>query len=153
MRVLISLILLVGLLLVTGQVLAQDGGVLVPNLPTDGVEEMALRLFTLIVDATYLPFAAGFVALLTAITKRFSPTDANVIALLWTVIVWAGYVAAQRAGYALQFETMTEAMTTLGSVVLGVTITPVVAGRLYSFARENNVAVVGYSRPTAEIKN
>jgi hypothetical protein len=123
--------------------------------PGDQYETLAANLFALIYNATYLPFAAGMVTLLTALSKRVKAlgnVQSNVLALFWTVIVWALWTGANEIGYGALFESVTSTLTTLGVAVLGVTGTAIASGKLYQVSAAQNVALVGYSRPVVEKK-
>lgn len=114
------------------------------------IELISDNLFSLLYNATYLPFAAGLVTVLVSLSKRISylsRVSSPVMVMFWTVMLWAVWVAANESGYGSQFENMVGALTSIGSVVLGVSVTPMVAGRLYDAARRDGVAVVGYQRP------
>jgi hypothetical protein len=122
----------------------------------DPYETLAENLFSLVYNATYLPFAAGMVTLLTALSKRLralNDVQANVLALFWTVIVWALWTGANQIGYGALFESMTSTLTTLGVAVLGVTGTAIASGKLYRVSAAQNVALVGYQRPVSEKKD
>jgi hypothetical protein len=115
---------------------------------SEQLETLGYSLFKLLWNMAYLPFAAPMVTVLTALSKRLplklsSPTWV----FIWTIILWIAYLAATQIGYANQFESAITSFATLGAVLLGITFTPALAGNLYSFANDKNVAVIGYSRP------
>lgn len=117
------------------------------------IEMMADNLFSLLYNATYLPFAAGLVTILVSLSKRvsyLSGVSSPALVMFWTVMVWALWVGAVERGYGAQFETMVQSITTIASTLLGVSVTPLVAGRLYEVARTQGVALVGYQRGYAE---
>lgn len=146
----LSMVLFVlGLLLILAvPVAAQD--VQIPAVSfADPHETLAENLFALIYNATYLPFAAGMVTLLTALSKRanfLQHVQSNVLALFWTVILWALWTGANQIGYGSQFESITSSLTTIGVAVLGVTGTAIASGTLYRVSAAQNVAIVGYQR-------
>lgn len=146
----ILLMVIISLLLMAAPatVLAQDTAIVLPNgaLPLDVFFE---SLLLLIYDATYLPFAAGMVVILTALAKRIPfmrPINGNLIALWFTVILWVLWLGATEIGYGGQFESLIAGLTTLGSAALGITVTPIAASRVYGAARSNEVAIIGHSR-------
>jgi len=112
----------------------------------DSVYIFAENLFTLIADATYLPFAMGFVLILTAIFKRFITVDANVLVLLFTVIIWVLWLVAKQWGYGNQFESIIQGLTVMLSAIGGMILTPMGSQWLYEQSRERNVALFGYQR-------
>ena len=132
-------------------VLAQEGGttIVIPNAsaPLGLVLESIIRL---VYDATYLPFAAGMVMVLTALSKRapfLRQAASSVLSLWWTVILWAIWIGATEAGFGGQFESVLTVMTTIGAAALGITVTPMLASKVYSQANTRGVAVLGYKRP------
>lgn len=148
MKLLQIVMLCVVVLLVAVPVAAQD--VQIPAVSyADPYETLAENLFALIYNATYLPFAAGMVTLLTALSKRVSflqDTQSNALALFWTVVLWALWTGANQIGYGSQFESITSSLTTIGIAVLGVTGTAIASGKLYRVSAAQNVAIVGYQR-------
>lgn len=101
-------------------------------------------------NAVYLPFAAGMVVILVALTKRLPVINrihAAVLSLWWTAILWLLYTGATQLGFGGQFETVVQLLTTLGAAALGITFTPMLASQVYSRANKQGVAVLGYKRP------
>lgn len=148
-RMIVLMVIISLLLLAAPGATAQDGpAIVLPNgaLPLDVFFE---SLLLLIYDATYLPFAAGMVVILTALAKRIPfmrRINGNLIALWFTVILWVLWLGATEIGYGGQFESLITGLTTLGSAALGITVTPIAAGRVYGAARANQVAIIGHSR-------
>lgn len=118
------------------------------------VQNMADNLFSLLYNATYLPFAAGLVTILVSLSKRVSylqSVSSPALVMFWTVMLWVLWTAANEIGYGSQFESVVGALTSLGGMVLGIAVTPMVAGRIYSEAKTQGVSVIGYQRAPVEV--
>ncbi|MDQ7034332.1 MAG: hypothetical protein Q9P01_05705 [Anaerolineae bacterium] len=127
---------------------AQDTTIVVPN-GAPPVETIAESLIRLIYNATFLPFAAGMVTVATAFTKRIGflkRTSSSILSLWWTVLLWAIWIIATQAGFGGQFENLITGLTTIGAAMLGITLTPMAAGKIYQSAKSQNVAIIGHSR-------
>jgi hypothetical protein len=130
---------------------AQDTGTTIIAVPngTPSLETIFESLVKLIYNATFLPFAAGMVVVATAFTKRIpflKSVSSSVLSLWWTVLLWAIWIIATQAGFGGQFESLISGLTTIGAAMLGITITPMVAGKIYQSANAQNVAIIGHSR-------
>lgn len=144
--------LVVLLLVVIAPAFAQETTIVLPA-GTPPVETIAESLVRLIYNATYLPFAAGMVVVATAFSKRIAflkSVSSSVMSLWWTVLLWAIWVIATQAGFGGQFETLIAGLTTIGSMMLGITLTPIAAGKLYQSAKAQDVAIIGRSRPVLQ---
>lgn len=118
-------------------------------LETDELESTANQFFTLISNATYLPFAAGFVLLVVSLLKRapfIGNTNTNVLRLFVSVLVWAAYIYAKENGGAAQFESTISGLTTIGGAFLSVIATEVSSAKLYDVAQANKIAVLGHAK-------
>ena len=148
-------ILIAVLLMLPLVVLAQEDipTIVVPNISAPlGV--MLDSIIRLVYDATYLPFAAGMVMVLTALSKRIPllrRAASSVLSLWWTIVLWAFWIGATEAGFGGQFESVLTIMTTIGAAALGITVTPMLASKVYSQANTRGVAVLGYSRPSQPV--
>lgn len=119
------------------------------NLDNSDVQDLANNLFSLISQATYLPFAAPLVVLLVGLFKRIpflANTSAPALSLFFSVLVWAGFIFARDAGFATEFQTSVESLTKMGEMVLGFIFVPAVSTTLYNYANKQNVAILGHSR-------
>ena len=154
-RNLIQLTILFAILLLLPVVaFAQESGgttVVIPN-GSASLETVLASVIRLVYDATYLPFAAGMVMVLTALSKRapfLRGVTSSVLSLWWTVILWTFWIGATEVGFGGQFESLIAMMTTIGAAALGITATPMLASKVYAQANASGVAVLGYSRPPA----
>lgn len=129
-------------------------GIEVPAIPVatgDQAQTLADNLFSLLYNATYLPFAAGLVTILVSLSKRIiylSGVSSPALVMFWTVILWVLWTAANELGYGSVFESLITMLTSIGSAVLGIAVTPMIAGRIYSEAKAQGVSVIGYQRAT-----
>ncbi len=101
-------------------------------------------------DLVYLPFASSLVFLLTAIVKPipyFSGIKVQHISLFFSLLIWLTYIVSQRAGLGLQFESILPLMATAGSAILGITLTPIVAGQIQE--RAKGKMALAFSRSTS----
>lgn len=118
-------------------------------LETNELESTANQFFTLLSNATYLPFASGFVLLVIALLKRapiIGNANTNVLRLFVSVLVWAAYIYAKESGGAEQFQSTISGLTTIGGAFLGVLATEGGSSKLFDLAKSNNVAVLGHSK-------
>jgi hypothetical protein len=121
-------------------------------LETNELDSTANQFFTLISNATYLPFASGFVLLVIALLKRapyIGNTNTNVLRLFVSVLVWAAYIYAKESGGAAQFESTISGLTTIGGAFLGVLATEGGSSKLFEMAKNNKVAILGHSKSPA----
>jgi hypothetical protein len=163
-RLIFSLILVLLLAFVAFPLLAQEpteeateeapapvvviGDLVVDPVVSDQLETVGTNLFKLLWNAAYLPFAVPMVAVLVALSKRvFTGVSSPTLVIVWTVIIWLLFLAATQLGYENQFETAITSLATLGATFLGITLTPALAGVMYDYAKANEVAIIGYSRP------
>lgn len=122
-----------------------------PAILPDG-ESLAQNLFIAIWNAVYLPWAAGFVLLLTALCKRIPVNvSAPTWVFVWTVVVWAGWVIANQIGYGGFFENIIRGLVTIGSAIVFGAATPLAAGWGYGKVTSQNavgrpVAIIGYKK-------
>lgn len=108
-------------------------------------------LIKLLNDVTFIALAAPLVVALTAIFKRFIPTNisAPTIAIAMQVLVWVVWVLAKHFGYEAQFGTWVEAFTTILSAVVGLTGSAFVAQRVYTSAKKQEVPLLGSTKRPA----
>ncbi len=142
------LILIVLLLVFPAVTLLAQGDSVTVTVPQGASPDVIFEaLFKLLYNATYLPFAAGMVTVLTALSKRlFDDISSSAQAFFWTVILWALWTAATELGYGAQFESLIDGLTTIGAAALGIPLSTLAAGRLYEAAKAGQVAVIGHSR-------
>lgn len=143
------LTLIVLLLLVPAvPLLAQNSDSVTVTVPQGASPDVIFEaLYKLLYNATYLPFAAGMVTVLTALSKRlFDDISSSAQAFFWTVILWVLWTGATELGYGAQFESVIDGLTTIGAAALGIPLSNLAAGRLYEAAKTGNVAVIGHSR-------
>lgn len=130
--------------------LAQDVPVSQPTLTGAQAElEAALTaLLELVSSVTYLPLAAGFVVVATALLKKVMPKEisAGAIALTLQVLVWAAFVVAKQAGYEGQFTSGLQALTTILGALAGLVGSSYVATKVYNKSVEANVPLIGQQR-------
>jgi hypothetical protein len=124
------------------------GDLVVDPVVSDQLETVGTNLFKLLWNAAYLPFAVPMVAVLVALSKRvFTGVSSPTLVIFWTVVIWLLFLLATQFGYENQFETAITSLATLGATFLGITLTPALAGVMYDYAKANEVAIIGYSRP------
>lgn len=117
-------------------------------------EAVFTNLVKLLWNAAFLPFAAPMALVMTSLSKRvLTKVSSPAQVFFWTVVLWLLYLGATQFGYANQFESLVGTLATLGATVFGITLTPAAAGALHSYAKKNNVAILGYSRPVLEAVN
>ena len=144
-KTLFNIFLVLFVLFLTAPVFAQDGAIVMAN-GTPPIDSIAENLVRLIYDATYLPFAAGMVVVATAFSKQIpllNRAESSVHSLLWTVVLWSAWVGANQIGYGGQFESVITGLTTIGAAMLGITLTPMAAGKVYDTAKAQKVALLG----------
>lgn len=82
--------------------------------------ENIIRLFT---DITVIPFAVGFVVVVTQIFKNVFKLEGNRAALVSLVVqalVWVAYTVAKAYGYDGQFEATIQGLQTILTTIFGV---------------------------------
>lgn len=109
-------------------------------------------LVKLIVDATYLPFAIGFVVAATALVKNLpfvrDHFTGGVIAITFQVIIWVVWEVAKRAGVDFaQFQSALDALTTILSGIAGLVAASYGAHVVYTKAAACSVPLIG--KPSA----
>ena len=144
-RNLIILVALFALLAFAAPVFAQDTGAAITT--PGGAEALLQAWFQLAVkavtDVTFLPFAAGFVLVATALTKKYVPLNPGLIALAWQVAAWAGFVLALHFGYGDQFSGVVNALTTILGAVAGLAGSTYLATKGYDKAADANAPLIG----------
>lgn len=110
--------------------------------------EMLIKLIT---DATYLPFAIGFVVAATALVKNLPVIRQNVsagaIAIAFQVLVWAAWILAKKAGVeGVQFENAIDALTTILSGIAGLVAASYGAQVVYKKAAKREVPLIGAAK-------
>jgi hypothetical protein len=154
-RVSLFMLFIVALLWLIAPALAQDSSPAIIVLPegTPSFEVAAEGIIAIVYTVISQPFLAPLVVLLVAVSKRaaflkrFSDQSLNFV---WSAILFGAWVFATKLGIAAQFETgiaaLTALLTTVGTYVLGLTLTSVSSSKFYQQAKAQGVAVLGYSR-------
>jgi hypothetical protein len=150
-KITMLMLFIVALLWIVVPTLAQQSQtVIVMPEGTPPVATILENIVLLVYNATYLPFAAGMVLVATAFSKRIpflKSVSSSVLSLWWTVLLWAIWIVATQAGFGGLFENLLTGLTTIGAAMLGITLTPMAAGKLYETANAQRVAIIGYKRP------
>jgi small-conductance mechanosensitive channel len=114
----------------------------------DRIGVFAEILFRLIYNLAYLPVAAPLVQALVQLSKRFTSEKINpkLLSLLFTVLVFGIWVAANEIGYGGQFESVLAGLGTIGISLLGITLSTAGSGKIYDFAKAQKIPMLGYAR-------
>lgn len=112
------------------------------------IQVFAEMFFRLIYNLVYLPIAAPLVHILVQLTKRFASDtiSAPLLNFIFTVAMFAIWIAANEIGYGGQFESVLAGLTTIGAGVLGVTLSTSASSQLFNFSKGQKLPVLGYSR-------
>ena len=112
--------------------------------PEQGVLQAALELLIkALANVTFLPIAAGFVVVATAILKKFVPINPAYIALALQVLAWVAWVLALHLGYGDQFEGWITALTTILTALAGLAGSTFAAEKLYAASVRAEVPLIG----------
>lgn len=110
------------------------------------------NIMRLVTDITFIPFAVGFVVVVTQIIKAFTKWEGNraaLVALVVQAVVWIGYAIAKAQGVDGQFQTWVEAaetiLKTLATVLLPAILSGMAAQSVYDKATDKQVA--GFRKP------
>lgn len=112
--------------------------------PEQGVLQAALELLIkALANVTFLPIAAGFVVVATAILKKFVPINPAYIALALQVLAWVAWVLALHLGYGDQFEGWIAALTTILTALAGLAGSSILATKAYDASVNHDVPLIG----------
>jgi len=154
----VLVLIIVALFAVAMPTFAQDNVIVLPE-GTPSLEVAAGSIIAVVYTIISLPFLAPLTTALVAISKRaaflkrFSGASLN---FTWAAILFGAWVFALKLGFGTQFQTgvaaITPILTTLGTYVLGLTMTSIASSKVYEQAKAQKVAVFGYSRPLTMVQ-
>lgn len=101
--------------------------------------ENILRLFT---DVTFIPFAVGFVVVVTQIIKNAFKVDGNraaLVSILVQTVVWVGYSFFKARGQDAQFENVVRGLESILNTLVSV-LFPALLGGIATQATYTKVA-------------
>lgn len=116
------------------------------DVQADAPDELAAALqliVKMVSDITFVPGAAALVIALTAILKRYIPTNPGNIALVLQVIAWVAFILAKHFGYEPQFQNWMDSLTTIVTGVGGLVLSSMLATKGYISLKRNDVPILG----------
>ena len=103
----------------------------------------------LLSNLSFLPIAAPAVIAITALLKRFIPStmiSAGMLALVVQVVVWVAWILCKHFGYAMQFESWIDGLTTILAGVAAITVSAGATAVGYNALQRVKAPVVGQTR-------
>lgn len=119
-------------------------------IPVDNATSLLLNnLLNAIAVTVYLPSAAGFTLILTNVSKWLIPNKvpSRFIQLFWMILLWAIFAIASSLGYSEAFNLLLNKVTEIGYIMLGGSLTQIVASSVYDKAAAKKLPLTGYKRP------
>lgn len=112
--------------------------------PAEGALTAALELLMkALSDVTFLPVAAGFVLVATALLKKVIPVNPVYIALTLQVLAWVAWVLAKHYGYGDQFDGWIGALTTILTALAGLAGSTILATKGFNSSVRADVPLLG----------
>lgn len=119
--------------------------------PTEGILTAALDLIVRgLANLTFLPIAAGFVVVATALLKKIIPINPAYIALALQVTAWGVWVLALHFGYGDQFASWITALTTILTALAGLAGSTLAAEKLYTAGVKAGAPLIGSTQSAGE---
>lgn len=149
-------ILAIIILSMAATVLAQDS----PPIPTiiEPIElgnmtppsDVATLTLDVLLAALLIPGTAPLVNLSVSIGKRLIPdtlASGSDLAAISTIVIYGGFWLALQLNMETEFETSLNLIYQIGTVILGIVSTRVVAHKAYKASAETEIPILGYKRP------